>query len=301
MFALTACGGGGTGGVKSTPVAAGPSFPLKDSQPFETLSSSRIFTGSGNSLSGEAGVRGRGPFVAISYDASSGTYTLTNDGITSSFGSADRSSSGYFDVYSKQANGVSDELRLFGNARTGGPQAGAPVQLTYLSFGSWAHANSATGETRKYHFVFGYPTASSSMPTTGSATYQTMVSGSMLEAGVGYPNTQNDVSGTATFSANFGAGTVGTELSLARAGSGLSLGNYSGTGTVSGSNQFQGTFTSNAQYFSSGAFMGGFFGPSAAEMGYSFYIYKNNPDPYAGASVAPQNTYINGVVVGKKN
>lgn len=300
---LTACGGGGGGGginPTPTPPVTVASFPLKSSEPFQTIYSHRAFTGSGNMLSGQSGISGRSPSFTISYDAANGTYSINNEGLTATFGSTDRTISGNYDVYTKQANGISDELRLFGNIREGGPSGGAPLQLSYLSFGTWTRTTETTGETRKFHFLLGYPTQSSSMPTTGSASYNTIVTGSMLEGGAGYPNTENGVNGTATFSANFASGSIATELSLTRQGNNQPLGTYSGTASIDASKQFNGAFTSTAPNFSSGTFGGGFFGPSAAEMGYAFQIYKFNPDPYAGTTVQPQHTYINGIVVGRK-
>jgi len=299
---LPACGGGGGSHIEPTPPppAAPSSFPLNSSQTFQTLAVTRALRGSGNTISGEVVLSNRPSNITASYDAAAGTYTVTENVATATFSSANRTTSGFLDVYTKQGTGVTDELKLFGNARSGGSQVGAPFQLTYLSFGIWTHTDTATGDVRKSHILFGYPTASGSMPVTGSATYQTMVNASMFEGGPSFPNTQSEVDGTATFTANFGTGAIGTELSLARQAGGQSLGVFTGTGTIQSGNQFGGTFTSTAATFSNGTFMGGFFGPSAAEMGYNFSITKFNPDPFAGAAVAPQQTYITGAVVGKK-
>jgi hypothetical protein len=241
--------------------------------------------------------------LTISYDAAAGTYRVTDSAGTATFGSADRSTSGFQDVYTKQSSGVTDELRLFANARAGGSQSGAPLQFTYLTFGTWTHTDSATGAVRKSHMIFGYPTATASMPVSGSASYQTMVSASMFEGGPSYPNTQTEIEGTATFTANFGTGAINTQLSLNRPMGGTSLGVFTGTGTIqSGTNQFSGAFagTSTPAGSTSGSFAGGFFGPSAAEMGYNFEIQKFIADPYAGASVLPMHTILTGTVVGKK-
>jgi hypothetical protein len=260
----------------------------------------RALTGSQNAISGSIVISNRPSPIQVSYNAAAGTYTVNENAAAATFSAASRVTSGFLDTYTKTGAGVTDELTLFGNARSGGSQAGAPFQLTYLTFATWTHTDTATGDIRKSNILFGYPTASSSMPVTGSANYQTMVTASMFEGGVGFANKNSEIDGNATFSANFGSGTISTQLSLARQ-TGGQLGDYTGTGTIqSGSSQFAGDFTSTAQFFTGGNLMGGFFGPSAAEMGYNFSINKYNPDPYAGATIAPMYTYITGSVVGKK-
>ena len=85
-------------------------------------------------------------------------------------------------------------------------------------------------------------------------------------------------------------------LSLTSRSDGSSFGTYLGDGKVIGGGQFSGTFASSLPSFVSGAFMGGFYGPAAQEMGYTFYMY-NHAEPAGGPKT---NTYINGVVVGTK-
>ena len=299
FFVLAACGGGGGDSAESTPPPppAPSAFPLSSSQSFETLAVTRILNGSDEA---HVLLSNPPPHVRVSYDASAGTYTVSDDVASATLNdTCCHSTSGLFDVYTKNQATVTDQLKVYGNARAGGPQVGAPFQLTYLSFAVWTHGDLVTGDSRKSHILFGYPTATSSMPTTGSASYQTMVNATMFEGGPGYPNNNSDVDGTATFTATFATGAINTELSLARQG-GQSLGVYTGTGTINSGNQFIGTFTSTNPYFSDGNFQGGFFGPSAVEMGYNFEIFNFNPDPYAGASVLPQNTYITGSVIGRK-
>jgi hypothetical protein len=115
---------------------------------------------------------------------------------------------------------------------------------------------------------------------------------------VGVFNSDVQVGGTASFNVDFGAGTINTDLALTTSNN--VLGTFNGSGTISG-NQFSGSFTtSNVQNFVGGAFNGGFYGPAAQEMGYAFTIKEHNPDPFAGASPAPTDTLISGVVVGKK-
>jgi hypothetical protein len=242
------------------------------------------------------GVAGRAPTVTFKYDAASNTYTVTDDTTTASFDASAGSNAGKFYKYSFQSGQTSDELDLFRNVQT---SAYNGIQLSYLSFGSWSHANSQTGERTLTYFVFGYPTAVSDMPRSGTASYKTLVSGNIRDIRPTVDGaTEYGVGGTATFTANFGSGTVATDLTLVRSDQ-VSLGSYSGTGTIS-ANQFSGTFSSTDPYFQSGAFMGGFYGPGAQEMGYAFTIRNYNPDPTSGASVNYVDQWIAGAVVGVK-
>ncbi|MFP5330355.1 MAG: transferrin-binding protein-like solute binding protein [Alphaproteobacteria bacterium] len=242
------------------------------------------------------GVSGRGPAVIFSYDAATGKYTISSSSASASFDASGGSRAGQFDKYTLTSGTTTDELRLFRNVAS---STYTGLRLSYLSYGIWSHSDSQTGERELVYFLFGTPTATSDMPRTGSASYNTAVSGNIRDIkpttdGV----TEYAVGGSATFTADFAAGTVGTELTLVRSDN-LALGTYSGTGTIS-ANQFTGIFSSTNPYFQSGSFMGGFFGPAASEMGYTFFIRNYNPDPHAGASVNYVDQSIIGVVVGTK-
>jgi hypothetical protein len=236
--------------------------------------------------------------VTISYDAATGNYTVKDGSTSATFSASDRTTSGYLDNYAQETGSVTDELVLFNNVRSGASQSSAPVKLTYLSYGIWTHTDAQTGDRRKTYLLFGYPT--SDMPKTGSATYQTSLTATVRDNNYGNPGAkESDVSGSATFSADFGAGTVSTELSLNRVSDQSSLGTFLGTGTI-GANQFNGTFSSTVPWFVNGYFNGGFFGPSASEMGYVFTIRKFNGDPYAGTTPQLMDQTIVGTVVGAK-
>jgi hypothetical protein len=237
----------------------------------------------------------RGSAVSFSYDAASGTYMVQDSGGSAKFGAPDRKAdASYANVYASTAGTVSNELTLFGNARSD-TASSAPVALSYTSYGLWVHADSAANLTNRTYFLYGQPTGAANMPTTGTATYNMTASAQIFRTNY-VPSTLTAVGGSATLTANFGNGTVSTALTLA---SPSFNGTFNGTGSI-GADQFSGTFPTTGSFTtSSGNFSGGFFGPGAKEAGYVFQINIHNPDPYAGAAPAPMDTYISGVAIGK--
>jgi len=307
---LAGCGGGG--GVNSTPTPPppppppAPPLPLKMSATFDTATSVLSFNGltrsypDGNQQGGEAtlnglSVTGRSSLLTFSYDAASGSYTVQNKDGSASFGAGDRKADyAYTNIYSKTAVTTTDELTLYGNARTD-TVASTPVTLSYTSYGLWARTDSAANLTTRSYFLYGQSTGAANMPTTGTATYQMVASAQIFETNY-VPSTLRAIGGSATLSANFGSGTVSTVLTLP--GSGFT-GIFNGSGSI-GADQFNGTLTAMnpGAVTTNGTFTGGFYGPGAKEAGYVFQIAVHNPDPYAGAAIAPMDTYISGVAIG---
>ena len=299
---LTACGGGGGTQVVSMPPpppVTPTAFPLTTLGSFNTITADRIYQlpSTGITVS-KFGVASSSSALTISYDPGNGTYTVQNSTAAATFGAGDRSSNTYLDTYSKQSGTAADALTLFSNVRSGASQSGAPVQLTYLSYGSWSHDDSSSGDHRDSYFLFGYPTADAEMPRAGSATYSTAVTGNLVS--VFFSQGESSVNGSATFSADFGTGTVDTQLTLRTPAQNL-IGTYVGTAPIA-ANAFAGTFTSSDDlYLNSGSFAGGFYGPNAKEMGYTFSIDRGVDDPYAGTTILPGRSWIVGAVVGTKN
>jgi hypothetical protein len=262
---------------------------------FGVIGGGRSIRRDDGALDYDFGVGGRSYGLTVNYDASSGTYTFINNiGETTEgpFTPADQTSSGYFDIYTYQGT-----LTLFNNVRADASQTGAPVKLTYLTFANYRYDDpidyNGAGQHISTYFLFGYPTETSDMPTSGTATYSTAVFGDIITQIDGDPAT--NFTGSATFTADFGSGTVNTMLTLPIAYPGSASSTYSGTGPIDG-NEFAGQFTSSTDpYFSKGDFAGGFFGPRAQEMGYVFDIFRYNntsPDPLS---------FVAGVVVGTKS
>lgn len=301
---LGACGGGGGGGSGPQPIPPPPAtasaFPLTKTGSFDAISASRSYHNeSGNTAIDTFGVAGRSANVSISYDASTNSYTVKNGSISASFNSSNLTSNGYIDTYSKNGMPIADELKLYNNVRSGASQASAPVQLSYLSYGIWTHKDfSSRDQYYTTYLLFGYPTADSSMPKTGTASYKTAVTGNLQY--LTFAGGEKELGGTATFTADFASAKVDTDLTLNFVSTGATLATFNGAGTIAG-NQFSGIFTSPDPHLRDGAFAGGFFGPAATEMGYTFGIHYGVADPFAGATVAPLESWITGVVVGTKN
>jgi hypothetical protein len=272
-------------------------FPLTGSAQFGASVGETVIAPDGNSSYVEqAGTSGVGG-VTISYDKISGTYSVRDmaDGFAAT--KVRRSStSGIYDLYSKQVRGIVDEIKIYNAAHANS----SAVPLTYVNFGMWTHHDSGTATTRQYALVYGFLTPESAIPRSGSASYRTMVNGSSTIIGTNAGT--RDVGGSATFDVDFASAAVNTQLSLAYVVNGeqTPIGTFSGSSGIY-SNQFWGPLTSNVSYFVGGSFAGAFYGPNAEEMGYSFAIKRYNPDPYAGASIYTLDEGIVGTVVGARH
>jgi len=300
---LTACGGSNDGLTSTPPPPPPPAapFPLAATSSFQTITgklsyngvAQENFSGLGNATLSTLDIAGRSSDVTFSYDASSGTYTVQGSGAPIAFTATNAvATTDYRKVYGVTQGAVSDAIALYGNVQANNT-ATAPVELSYTSYGLWIHTDNLVSQTTNTYFLYGQPTGAANMPTSGTATYQMTVAARALET-VAVPSQISTLSGTATLSANFGTGTVDTNLSF----TGRTF-TYSGTGPITG-DQFSGTFSSADPTFVRGGFNGGFFGPGAKEAGYTFQMIRYNPDPYAGAAVSAVNTYITGVAVGPK-
>jgi len=280
---LSGCGGGG--GTASTPP---PTYTkLADLTGNRTFQSAGIhWTFSPGQLSGLS-VQKYGAGVTIAYNASSDSFTLTApDGVTDTFSSATSTPPPGFVP-------PPDGVVLYNNA--GGifvvpkqPLVNG-VALSYTALGGWVHIQNNVPSV--YAAVSGVPTIASDMPRGGTANYQTSIVGAVY---TGQPNSYGLTSdSSATFSANFGAGTVATTLHLVGAQNNLlpvDFGSYTGSGTIaSGSPGFSGALASTVpnSIMPSGEFSGAFFGPQAKEMGYSWYLSGS-----AGSSLSAEGTVV---------
>ncbi|NBC37625.1 hypothetical protein GTZ99_13805 [Novosphingobium sp. FSY-8] len=290
-LALTGCGGGDSGGgVASTP---GPTYrTLSQLGGNQTFQSGGVGWTVGSGIIGQSNqtTQAFGQGVTIAYDAGADSYTLSapSGGATSVFTpamvDATQSTSGRM-VW---RNSATNEQLTIATAQVNG------VNLSYTLTGLWLKPNSSGGTANVYMAVGGVPTLASDVPRSGSANYTTSVGGTHVDANGAYTLTGNS---SATFSANFAAGTVATTLSLngtllggnAGAPSTVALGSFTGSGTIaSGTSGFSGTLTPGANNTSgmTGAFSGGFFGPQAVEMAYGWYLRNTATSSSAAGAAA---------------
>jgi hypothetical protein len=150
------------------------------------------------------------------------------------------------------------------------------IPLTYTRLGIFTEYSAPNVFGAFAQFVFGIPTEDADMPRTGSATFQTAMSGVVVApvpggGSTGYYSLHDD---GATFAADFANMSVTTTLhlvatpTLGATGPDRDFGSLSGTGTIAASGPgFSGIFTTSGV---SGGLSGAFFGPDAAEAGFTF-------------------------------
>lgn len=291
---LAACGGGGGGsgggGVVSTPAPPPPPPSTPASTPvkiFPSVTTSTEFTTLGIELP-VFGVTTTTGF-AVSYDAAQGVYV--------------------FDLpthppaaFHASANGQGNPIYWGGGlVRSDGSlwppmsvlkasQDNPLIQLQYTSFAQYLQAGPM--EDLPHGVVaFGSATPASGVPTTGSATMNAVLAGQTTDH-LGY------IGGTATFSFNFGAGTLTGSLSPVLndfyGQQSHPLGRYDFVNTVYsvGSTTFSGGLKHETANLT-GSFNGLFTGPQAQEL-MARWIAEY-ADPNNG-----QTKGMFGVLVGKK-
>lgn len=275
---LSGCGGGGGGNVASTPpppVAASTSVSTPTPNPSNsTPAATTSVPSAGKDAYAVAGTLGEQPNNRLvgpdrdrfkfDYDASSGTYLVGpySYGPTDSNSSA--SENGNFKVFDP-VSGWGDTLTILTNSSNN-----SRIVLSYLSYGLYVSVNgSGVFEQPPVDvFIFGTETPSGSMPRTGLATYQGIVDGVGFDSAAA--RQQRLLGSTGSLTADFATGNVSMSLSLRAPDF---------TGALSGS----GTIGAGA----TGSFLGGFYGPNAAEAGYMFNAWTGSPsNPGTGATGA---------------
>lgn len=283
---LAACGGGGDHPA-ATP--APPAAPASYDR-FDTLNRDvTLATGStavGYSYSTTSGNRpgsvardAKGGFgdggVTISYDAASRTYTLHDGANAISYAPADRQPAAPgadptpFDSYRHTSGSVTDTVYAYraGSAATPFPQ------LSYTTFvvanrqtvTSLSGISDANIDSRTVYAIGGFETVRSDLPRTGTASYTTFLAGAQVDS-------RRDVAGTATATADFGAATLNTTLALTAGGQ--PIGSFAGTAAIDAATpHFRGDLAAGGA--TQGSFSGSFFGPQAAELGYTFRVQSS--------------------------
>ncbi|MEO6226064.1 MAG: hypothetical protein ABIO80_09490 [Sphingomicrobium sp.] len=210
---------------------------------------------------------------SVVYDPVSDTYTVRDTGslaIKSSFGPSDidaGASDATFTVYKKGAN---ETFRLLNQ----GP-ANPLIALTYVTYGQWRRTSTSGSVTsvNDTYVVFGSKSPSSAV-ISGTGNYATVLDGTFVNKTGAYM-----VSGTGTMTAFFDTGMLNYSATAGAvpetSGIGFSFGTMTGSGSIaSRSATFKGTGTTNGSGYALDV-NGGFYGPSAQEIGGVFRLRGN--------------------------
>lgn len=277
-LALAGCGGGGGGGggVVSTPTS--PTYTaiadMTGNRTFQ-IAGVQYNTSPSGFTNGAVFLPGSG--MTVSYTESSDSYQVSLPGGQSyTFTPANLVNpqpQANTIQYRKASGTVVEQLTLI--APTNGS-----VPLRYTVLGTFLRGDSSANPPNTVWVgAGGSPTIASDMPRTGTANYTVAVGGSAASGGSGYNLSGNS---TATFSANFGAGTVALGLTLAGTplapGGGSAVtnfGTFSGNGNIAANSPaFSGVLAGTAPGGGSvnGNYAGSFFGPQAAEVGFAYVL-----------------------------
>lgn len=194
--------------------------------------------------------------------------------------------------------GAFTQLELYNNtirnpASPDTAPTGYLTTFTRSSYAAWWRGDSTAGAKRITYGTFGYPTVSTDLPTSGTATYTTTVAGRAVISPAAGASSVDKLTGTVTVSVNYATGLVTVTMDLSRviAGGNVAYGTFTGTGAIPvGSTQFTGSFGPGSTI--GGTFQGVAYGSQAAELGISFAL---------SGTVAAGDSRAVGVVLAKKN
>lgn len=311
---LSSCNGGNDASPTPTPTAtatptptptASPTyaaFPLAAAAEFVTINATTSFTGNPATSSvtlGAAATEQRSDRVRIatSNAPTTGTYVFRENTEESRFAavapatpSAAANTEFVFRSDDTATAGKFSQIEFLNNVIPSTVTSEALLgTLTRVSYGNWYRGDSTAGQKRLAYTVFGYATALTDMPTTGTQVYTSRVVGRLIN-NAGGTTAVNRVGGTVTVSVNFSTGLVDIAFTLTQTTPGGVTTPYATTFTAQGAiptgqSQFTGSFTTGAPL--SGTIAGGFFGSQGNEIGIAF----------AGSAA---NLRLIGEVVGKK-
>jgi hypothetical protein len=269
--------------IVAAALAALPAAALAQNSSLDNLTASQAFPAWQSTqkyqLPGSGGPIFYGNFARINttiqYDHPTQSYTVRDTGsvsTTSTFAPADidaGASNTTYTVYSK--NSGTETLKLLN------PGAGNPlIALTYTSYGQWTRTTAGGGyngadAVNDTFFVYGIKTASGSMPTSGSAVYNTVIDGTFVNSTSVY-----DLSGTGSITANFGSGTgtisfAATPVGTPSVGAVINFGTINGSGVINAAT-FKGSGSGGGYSMN---LAGYFYGPTANEVGADFRLSGN--------------------------
>lgn len=261
------------------PPPAGSLFPLTGPASFDTITAQLIQTGSRNDGNFNVDAAQISPLsdhvtISITPSAEGGTYTVRAGSLSQTYTPAEL----HFPVdpsrqYAGHVVGGPNDFRSLSVFNNLIPEIGTndpDLQLHYLSYGSWRTLTGVPGQRTDVFFLFGDPTLTADMPRMGSATYALSAQALRQE---GF----QPIEGDGTLVANFATGAIGNQFTLYEVLQGypLRLGSFAGTGSIAeGGPAFSGDLVSGNTDFT-GSFTGSFFGPKAAEAGFTFLLSRS--------------------------
>lgn len=290
---LSACsGGGGGGGVATTPPAPTPGpTPTPTPTPTPMPNTSLIAPLTSESFTNDAatgsvsyptsGTSGTSTAaqssLAVSYDASASSYTISLPGRSQTFRPSDRdpaASSSSADVFVRTSGTTTDSLTLLKPSTAGGPLA-----YRYVGAGFWQRTiNGSANITGTFDaFTYGVKTPDAAVPRTGAASYRVDLIGVAA-----YDFEVRSVAGTGMMQVDFANGLINIQGTANELDTTTGMVRdpykmfYSQFALASGANRFSGPFryysnTSRPNPFD-GTIDGRFYGPAAEEVGGAFSV-----------------------------
>jgi hypothetical protein len=222
-----------------------------------------------------------GPGYALSFAYTDGQATYGATGFTSVF--AEFGSGGQLLKYSEGG----------GAPQTGGPLAATTTSATdgIIGWGRWAGSTTGTGGAPSlspagvFDYVVGIPTAV--MPKQGTATYSLM--------GYTSPTATNGSTGYSvkgTLSADFGASTVGVNMSVGNSTNTYAFNNTGSPFAVSAGSSFAGSINTSGPScvgYCTTSISGFFAGTNASRAGLSYSIFTNSSNHIQGVAAFAKN------------
>jgi hypothetical protein len=295
-----------TGSVTPTPTASPTyaAFPLGGAVEFNTLSAAVTYTGdpAGAVTLGAASTESLSTRVrlAATNDTTAGTFVVRENTEESRFVAANLTTTPApaqpefaYRTTDAATAGKFSQVEFLNNVIPNQVTSDTGLQLTQASYFNWWRGDSTAGQKRITSAAYGYLTATTDMPTTGTQAYASRVTGRLVSVAGGVTSILK-VTGTVTTSVNFGTGQVSATLTLstipAAGGAAVAYGTFTAQGGIPvGNNQFTGSFTTGSPL--NGTLTGAFYGSQAKEIAISFAASGTN----AGA-----DQRLVGIVVGKK-
>jgi hypothetical protein len=209
---------------------------------------------------------------AISYNATTQSYTVSTASRTQTFTAADQVTSGStdFKAYEKSSGNLSESLSLTV------PGSSGALKYQYVGGGAWERATtgSTTLDFTYNPFTYGFATADASVARSGTGLFSVSLVGAR-ESDLPY-----SMAGSGTMQIDFASGSMSSSgiLTTIDVGTGhiLSLGMYYGSAQLSSTTSaFSGSFAMDDGTRFTGGWKGRFYGPANQEVGAVWYM--NSP------------------------